>query len=262
MNKRVSVFAMSIASKSERLQALIAEIQAISPVSRPEAEYLPFAVATLDERLAGGGLASAALHEFAGQTDSMGDDAAASLFAAGIASRASTADILWIMARPDLFAPGLANAGIAADRLIQVEAGKDEDALAVMEEALRHGALAAVVCEVTRVGMTATRRLQLAAEEGGTTALLLRRWRKASDDPLAAPSSAVTRWRIGCAPSSPLPVAGVGRSRWQVSLVRQRGGDPFTWLLEGCDAQGRVAVPAEPRRRPAPPRRGEGRQAA
>ena len=171
----------------------MAEIQAISPVLRPEAEYLPFAVAALDERLAGGGLASAALHEFAGQTASMGDDAAASLFAAGIASRASTADILWIMASPDLFAPGLASAGIAADRLIQVEAGKDEDALAVMEEALRHGALAAVVCEVTRVGMTATRRLQLAAEEGGTTALLLRRWCKASDDPLSTPSSAVTR---------------------------------------------------------------------
>ena len=92
----------------------MAEIQAISPVLRPEAEYLPFAVAALDERLAGGGLASAALHEFAGQTASMGDDAAASLFAAGIASRASTADILWIMASPDLFAPGLASAGIVS----------------------------------------------------------------------------------------------------------------------------------------------------
>ena len=50
------------------------------------------------------------------------------------------------------------------------------------------------------------RRLQLAAEEGGGAALMLRRWRKADADPLAPPSPALTRWRIGCAPSAPLPL--------------------------------------------------------
>ena len=37
-----------------------------------------------------------------------------------------------------------------------------------MEEGLRHGGLAAMVGEAGRVAMASTRRLQLAAEEGGT----------------------------------------------------------------------------------------------
>jgi protein ImuA len=223
---------MPTVPRPERLQALIAEIQAIAPVSRADVPCLPFGIAAVDDRLAAGGLVRAALHEIAGDTGALGDDAAATLFTAGIAARASEGDILWIMSQPDLFAPGLACAGVPATRLIQVEAGKDDHALAVMEEALRHGAL------------------------------LLRRWRRSAQDPLGQPSSALTRWRIGCAPSDPLPVSGVGRSRWQVSLVRQRGGDPDNWLLEGCDATGRLAVPAEPRRRSAAPKRGEDRQAA
>lgn len=250
------------AARSQRLEALKAEIRAIMPVSRTDAPCLGFGVQAIDDRLAAGGLTRAALHELAGETVGLGDDAAATLFTAGIAARASEGSVLWIMARPDLFAPGIANVGVPASRLIQVEAGCDEDALAVMEEALRHGALAAVVGEVTRIGLTATRRLQLAAEEGGTMALLLRRWRRKGEDPLTEPSCAVTRWRIACAPSAPLPVPGVGRPRWRVSLVRQRGGDPHSWLLEGCDAQGCLALPAEPRRRSAPPRRREDRQAA
>ena len=41
-----------------------------------------------------------------------------------------------------------------------------------MEDGLRHGALAAVVGEVQRADMVATRRLQLAAMSGNTPALL------------------------------------------------------------------------------------------
>ncbi|WP_318962304.1 hypothetical protein [Allosphingosinicella flava] len=110
--------------------------------------------------------------------------------------------------------------------------------------------------------MTATRRLQLAAEESGTMALLLRKWRKSGVDPLGQPSAAVTRWKIGCVPSAPLPVQGVGRPRWSVELVRQRGGEPHQWIMEGCDAQGRLALPAEPSHRSAAADRGAGRQAA
>jgi protein ImuA len=118
--------------------------------------------------------------------------------------------------------------------------------LAVMEEGLRHGGLAAVVGEVATLGLAAGRRLQLAAEESGTTALVLRRWHKAGADPLAQPSAAVTRWRIGCAPSARMPVPTVGRARWDVALVRQRGGEPHHWILEAPDAEARLALSARP----------------
>ncbi|HEX8063904.1 MAG TPA: protein ImuA, partial [Allosphingosinicella sp.] len=158
--------------------------------------------------------------------------------------------VLWALARRDLFAPGLAGAGLPPDRLLYAECGGDEDVLAVMEEGLRHGGLAAVVGEVGRAAMPATRRLQLAAEEGGTLALMLRRWRGNGEDPLGIPSAAVTRWRLACAPSSPLPVAGIGRPRWRLALARQRGGAPFDLIVETPDAEARLALPSVPEHRP------------
>jgi protein ImuA len=163
--------------------------------------------------------------------------------------------VLWALARRDLFAPGLAGAGLTPDRLLYAECRNDEEVLAVMEEGLRHGGLAAVVGEVGRCAMAAARRLQLAAEEGGTMALMLRRWKKTARDPLAEPSPAVTRWRVGCAPSAPLafgeaPGAGIGRACWRVDLARQRGGEPATWTLEAPDAEARLALFSPPRDRP------------
>lgn len=240
-------------ARALNLERLRAEVRAIVATGKGPGGVLPFGLAALDDRLAGGGLADAGLHELAPATAGYSDDAAATLFLAGIAGRRAGAGgtVLWVVARRDLFAPGLAQGGLPPDRLLIAEAGGDREVLAVMEEGLRHGALAAVVGEVGRAGLTETRRLQLAAEEGGTMALMLRRWKKA--DPLVENSTAVTRWRIGSAPSAPLPVPGIGRARWQVELARQRGGPGFSLILEACDAQGRLALPALSADRPAAP---------
>jgi protein ImuA len=235
-------------AQSERLAALRAEVRAIESAGGERArDCLPFGIESIDARMAGGGLAVAALHEVTGATPELSDDAAATLFIAGIAARraGATGDVLWAFSRRDLFAPGIAQAGLGPGQVIYAECGRDEDVLAVMEEGLRHRGLAAVVGEVGRVQMASTRRLQLAAEEGGTTALMLKRWKRSGEDPLALPSSAVTRWRIASAPSSPLPVEGIGRPRWRLTLVRQRGGEPHDWMMESCDATGCLALPAE-----------------
>ena len=249
-------------ARDARLAALRAEISAIecagfSGGARP---CLKFCIPEVDARLAGGGLA-AGLHEAAPAAPSPNDEAAATLFLAALGARFSRAaesaagQVLWALSRRDLFAPGLASAGLTPDRVLYAECRSDEEVLAVMEEGLRHGALAAVIGEAGRADMTATRRLQLAAEEGGTAALLLRRWRRAGADPLEMPSAALTRWRIACAPSAPLPFAagseeGIGRARWQVALVRQRGGPPHDWLLEAPDAEARLALAARSGDRP------------
>jgi protein ImuA len=60
----------------------------------------------------------------------------------------------------------------------------------------------------------------------------------------------MTRWRITAAPSSPLPVPGIGRARWRLELVRVRGGEGAVWEVEACDAQGRLAVPSDLADRP------------
>lgn len=233
-------------ARIERIAALRVAIRAIeSAGGRQQAGILPFGLEAIDRRLEGGGLALAALHEFAGARPGLAEDAAACLFAAAIAARAQEKRmVLWALARRDLFAPALAQCGLPPDRLIYAECGCDEDVLAVMEEALRHGGLAAVVGEVRRAGMASTRRLQLAAEQGGTMALMLRRARKSAEDPLNLPSTAVTRWRIACLPSAELPVPAVGRPRWRAMLCRQRGGEPCEWIVESPDAEGRLALPA------------------
>ncbi|HYG48495.1 MAG TPA: protein ImuA [Allosphingosinicella sp.] len=236
-------------ARAERLAVLRAEVRALESTGAEAREHLPFGVEAIDSRLAGGGLPVASLNEAAGARPGPADEAAATLFLAAIAAR-RPGTVLWALARRDLFAPGLAGAGLAPDRVLYAECGRDEDVLAVMEEGLRHGGLAAVVGEVGRALMPATRRLQLAAEEGGTLALMLRRWRGSGEDPLAPPSSAVTRWRLACAPSAPLPVAGIGRPRWRLALARQRGGAPFELIMESPDAEGRLALPSQSEHRP------------
>lgn len=228
------------AGRAQRLDALRAAVSAVS-AAPAAAGVLPFGVDAVDCRLEGGGLARAVLHEFAGD-GSMAGEVAAGLFAAGIAARMGAGDVLWALGRRDLFAPGIEQAGLPPSRVFYAEARGDADLLAVMEDALRLGGVVAVIGEVRRLSVAATRRLQLAAGDGGTAALLVRQGR----DPFADPSAAVTRWRLWPAPSAPLAVAGVGRARWNVELVRQRGGAGHHWTLEACDETGRLALPADP----------------
>ena len=145
------------------LEALRDRIQRLEGGGPRRKTVLPFGIKAIDQLLPEGGLALGALHEVAGGGNGAIDGAAAALFAAGIAAR-TTGRVLWCVARQDLFAPAIAQAGLLPDRVIYVEAGDEKSLLACFEEGLRHGALGAVVAEVARLSMTASRRLQLAAE--------------------------------------------------------------------------------------------------
>lgn len=202
---------------------------------------LPFEVPEIDARLPEGGLALAALHEVAGAATRMDDGAAATLFVAGIAAR-TRGKVLWCVRRPDLFAPALAQAGLPPGRVLYVEAEDEKNLLACFEEGLRHGGLGAVVAEVSRLPMAASRRLQLAAETGGTLGLALRLpHSRGGVDPYGQPSAALTRWRVSMLPSAALPVPGLGRARWRLELVRCRAGEAAEFEVEASDAEGRIA---------------------
>ncbi|MGH6822252.1 MAG: ImuA family protein [Methylocella sp.] len=203
---------------------------------------LPFGIKAIDRHLPGGGLALGALHEVAGGGHGAIDGAAAALFAAGIAARAG-GKVLWCIPRPDLFAPAFAQAGLGPDRVIYVEAGNETSVLACFEEGLRHGGLGAVVAEVARLSMTASRRLQLAAESSGAIGIAIRRWRRHTEAAdFGQPTASVTRWRVSALPATPLPVQGVGRARWQLELIRCRAGESADFEVEACDAKGRLAL--------------------
>lgn len=226
------------------IDGLRAQIEKIEAGAKRVKEVLPFGLAKVDSRLPGGGLALGALHEVSGGGNGALDGAAAALFAAGIAARVK-GKTLWCLTRPDLFAPALAQAGLGPDRVIYVEAGDEKSVLACFEEGLRHGGLGSVVAEVSQLSMTASRRLQLAAEGSGTIALALRRWRRQVDaSDFGQPTAASTRWCISVLPSRPLPVPGVGRHRWLVELIRARAGESADFELEACDGKGRLCLPS------------------
>ena len=221
---------------------LRARIRQFDGRALPDRAVLPFGVPEIDDRLPGGGLALASLHEVCGGGEDAVEGAAAMLFAAGIAAR-TRGQVLWCLTRPDLFAPALAQAGLAPGRVLYVEAGDEKSLLLCFEEGLRHGGLGAVVAEVARLSMTASRRLQLAAEAGGTLAIALRRLPRGKPaDAFALPSAAVTRWRVSLQPSVPLPVPGIGRARWLLQLVRCRSGEAAEFDVEASDAEGRIAL--------------------
>lgn len=220
-------------------------IQRLEGGSGRARSVLPFGVAEIDRKLPGAGLALGCLHEVAGGGNGAVDGAAAALFAAGVAAR-THGKVLWCVTRQDLFAPALAQAGLSADRVIHVEAGDEKDLLACFEEGLRHGGLGAAVAEVARLSMPVSRRLQLAAEGSGTIGLAVRRWRRQTEAAdFGQPTASVTRWRVSVLPSTPLPVPGLGRSRWLLELIRCRAGESADFEVEACDAKGRIALPSE-----------------
>jgi protein ImuA len=111
-----------------------------------------------------------------------------------------------------------------------------------MEECLRHAGIAGVVGEIAKYSTTASKRLQLAAEGSGVPAFVFRRASKV--DQSGQGTAAITRWRITSAPSEDLGIPSLARPRWRVELERVRGGNPHHWIVEGCDATGRIALPA------------------
>ncbi len=132
--------------------------------------------------------------------------------------------------------------GVAALRpgtpLLMVVPVRTIDALWTMEQALKSGALGGVVGVIEEATLTQTRRLDFAARDGDTPAMLLR----SNGGGLSA---ARRRWRVAALPSAanPYDAAAPGAVRMLAELVRQRDGPPGDWILEAVPGGGFAVVP-------------------
>jgi protein ImuA len=238
----------------ERLRARLAQLEMLG---RSSSAVVALGLPGIDGVLPGGGLARGCLHELCGAPA----PAAALGFAAALLGRlmADGGHVVWISPRDELFGPGLAELGLAPERLILVRARRREARLWALEEALRSPGLAAALAEIDQLSLTQSRRLQLAAETKGVTALLLR-------PPGATPSAAATRWQIAAAPSATAggPRRASGLPHWRVDLMRCRGGRTGSWRIawrgdgwhEVPDPLALAAAPADrPAAAPGPERR-------
>jgi protein ImuA len=183
-----------------------------------------------------GGLAVAAVHEVFAEGH---QSAAATGFVTGLAGRiAPRKPLVWV--RQDfaeaesgaLSMSGYCELGLDPRLIVTVRATDAETALRATADALACDALGAVVLEVwgetRQLDLVASRKLTLAAQASGVTALLLR----VAAEP--APSTAETRWIVRAAHSP--PAEGWGAPVFDAQLVRNRHGPVGRWIMEWkCD---------------------------
>ena len=197
-----------------------------------------------------GGLAVGVVHEvFAEGRQS----AAATGFIAGLAGRVGLAGraaarrpLVWV--RQDfteiesgaVSMAGLAELGLDPRVVVTVRAADVDSALRTAADALACDALGGVVLEVwgqaRQLDLVASRKLTLAAQMSGVTALLLR----VAAEP--QPSTAETRWIVRAAHSPPAPSMPAapwpawGAPVFDAQLVRNRHGPVGRWIMEWkCD---------------------------
>ena len=195
---------------------------------------LDFGCAELDDWFTPGGLPFGA-HEIAGPP---GDPAGALLFAVLILARRLRADPdaqVLVVQEPcalseggGLYGPGLWALGLDPGRLVLVTAREGGEALRITDEAVRSGAVAAVLTEAPRAArrldLPATQRLNLYGRQMETLALLI-----TAD--LDATSAAMTRWRVRPAPSR-APRAYLGPPALELELAKNRLGPTGRLTLE------------------------------
>lgn len=216
------------------------------PHDRPP---VPLGLAAVDDML-GGGLRTGALHEvFARGWAAGGFGVLLAMLAAG------TKSLFWV--RPDydaleygaLSPSGFLELGGDPRRLVMVRTRNPADALSAAGDILACPHAGALLLELEGapkcLDLVASRRLVLAAEQSGVTAVMLR----CGASP--APSATLTRWEVKSAPSSPAD-DDWGNPIFDVQLVRHRLGGLGRFLLEwnpehGCfDTADPGAVAAAP----------------
>src|SRR3984893_15456574 len=203
-----------------------------------------------------GGLALGAMHEVFADSDRQrapatgfipgragrGSARGATGFIAGLAGRVSARrPLVWI--RQDfaeiesgaLSMSGLAELGLDPRLLVTVRAADVDTALRTAADALACDALGVVVLEVwgeaRQLDLVSSRKLTLAAQMSGVTALLLR----VGAEP--QPSTAETRWILRAAHSPPASLwSAWGAPVFDAQLVRNRHGPVGRWIMEWkCD---------------------------
>src|SRR5690348_14101247 len=186
-----------------------------------------------------GGLALAAVHEvFTPGAQS----AVATGFIAALSARVTARrPLVWVrqdfcdLEAGTLSMSGLSELGLDPRCLVTVRAADAESALRIAADAQACDALGAVVLEVwgqaRQLDLVASRKLTLAAQTSGVTALLLR----LAAEP--APSTAESRWIVRAAHSAPAsPLSEWGAPRFDAKLVRNRHGPTGRWIMEWkCD---------------------------
>lgn len=182
----------------------------------------------LDAVFAGGGWPRAGLTELLCAARGIGE-LGLILPALAALSKDEARWIAWVEPPFVPYAPALAAAGVDPAKVLLVTPGTRAEALWALEQALQGGACGAVLGWPASLDMVATRRLLLAARQGGTWGCLFR-----AVGAMRTASAAELRLRL-----SPLP-----ERRLRVDVLKRRGGWPLRNIELRLDAAGGGNEPA------------------
>lgn len=175
---------------------------------------IPTGFPELDGELPGGGWPRGVVSELLTERRGIGE---LSLLMPALAQLSQQDGWLMLIAPPWIpYAPALAARGIRLSRVIVANTVSDRDTLWAAEQSLRAGNCPAVLAWPGSVNDHALRRLQLAAEEGGSFGVVFGASVRA-----ALPSPAPLRLRLG-----------VHQDRLSVKILKRRGSGltPTLWL--------------------------------
>jgi protein ImuA len=204
-------------TNSDMVHQLAREVRALETVGRKSptnSTSISSGCQAMDRCLPDGGYVPGSVIEYLRAMAGCGASTLA-FTAAASAMRATNGFIVIVDTQHNIYPPSLTSWGIDLDKLVLVRPQSDVDALWVVDQSLRTPAVAAVVADVERIDDRAARRMQLAAEQGGGLALLLR--------PASArrgPSWAEIQWMVRAVPTA----SDAQDRRLQVQLVRVRAG--------------------------------------
>ncbi|HVY05351.1 MAG TPA: translesion DNA synthesis-associated protein ImuA [Burkholderiales bacterium] len=189
---------------------------------------IPTGFAELDRELPGGGWPRGMVSELLTERSGIGE---LSLLMPALARLSAQDGWLMLVAPPWIpYAPALAARGIRLSKVIVARTASDKDTMWAAEQSLRAGNCPAVLLWPKTVNEHGLRRLQLAAEEGGSFGVVFGE-------------------SVRAAFSSPAPLRlrlGVRQDRLSVKILKRRGSGltPTLWL----DAENPGAVVATPPR--------------
>jgi cell division inhibitor SulA/protein ImuA len=199
---------------------------------------IPTGFAALDDELPGGGWPRGMVGELLTEHHGIGE---LSLLMPALARLSQQDGWLVLVAPPWIpYAPALAAHGIRLSRVIVVNTAADKDTWWAAEQSLRAGNCPAVLLWPHAITDQALRRLQLAAEEGGSFGVVFGEAMRAA---LASP--APLRLRLG-----------VHQDRLSVKILKRRGsGQAPTLWLDANGSNRHNVQPAASRPRPVAPKR-------
>jgi protein ImuA len=202
------------------LDKLRQQLSCLEETKRRFSRTIPVAD-VIDLRLPHGGLPASCIHEIKG-----GSLASAIAFSAILSSRLARdqGNILYIAPDRSFHPLGLLPYGVKLNQILHVSPRRSQDLAWAVMEALRCPQVSAVMAVLDGLDLTASRRLQLAAETSGATGFLLGH---ATSSPIAAP---ITRWKVSSNVGK--PGQRFDEPSWTLDLLYCRGGQPASWTIE------------------------------